>query len=159
APATAVPGTQVTLTATFTSSVASSPLLGVEIYSPGGATLTFQKWFRNDSFAAGEQRSYPITWSVPNAAALGTYGVTLSAYSQGWKSLFGIKPSAATLAVNAAAAPPSATPAPTAIPGGTPPPGATQPTAPTSTPPPAPTATAAPLPTFAATSSVAPSSS
>src|SRR6266581_1211294 len=144
-PANAVPGTPVTLTATFTSSVASDPILGVEVYSPGGATLAFQKWIHSDTFAAGQQRSYPITWSVPPGAALGTYSVTVSAYSSGWKALFGLKVSAATFAVNVAAVP-SPTPAPTSVPTATPGAGATQTPAPTSTPTPAPTATAAPTP-------------
>ena len=155
APATAVPGTQVTMSATFASSAASSPILGVEIYSPGGATLAFQKWIHNENFAAGDQRTFPITWSVPNGAALGTYSVTLSAYAQGWKSLFGLKQSAATFAVNVAASPPSATPVP--VPG-TATPGATQPAATSPAQTAAPTPTAAPSPSFAATSSVTPNS-
>src|SRR5437899_5030988 len=157
-PATAVPGASVKLTATFTSSVASDPILGVEVYSPGGASLAFQKWIHSDSFAPGEQRTYPITWAVPAGASLGTYSVTVSAYSSGWKDLYGLKASAATFAVNVVVPPPSPTPAPTSVPTATPGPGATQTAAPTSTPTPAPTATAAPTPSFTATSSVAPTS-
>jgi hypothetical protein len=106
------------ITAAFTSSSAVTALVGVEIYAPGGATIAFQKWFDGQSFAAGAQRAFPVTWQVPSSAALGTYTVSLRAYAPGWTSLFSTKDSAATFAV---AAPSTTAPdvgsAPTPAPG------------------------------------------
>jgi endoglucanase len=159
-------GDTVKITATFRSATPSSALVGVEVYAPGGTTLVYQKWFHNESFASGEQRSYPMTWQVPDSTAIGTYSVNVSAYSPGWKTLYGTKPLAATFVVNAAAvqAPPPAattTPAPAAA-APTPTPAAPQQstppttappatTAPLATPTPVQTATGAPLPTATAT--------
>src|SRR5437867_2138256 len=154
-PANTVPGGSVKLTATFTSATVSSAVVGVEVYSPGRATLAYQKWFHNESFAAGEQRAYPISWSVPAGAGLGTYSVTLSAYSQDWKALYGLKASAAAFSVNAATV--QSTPAPTAVSTAAPSPGSTQIPPPTSPPTVAPTLPP-PAPGFTTTSSVAPAS-
>jgi len=169
-------GDTVKIAATFRSATLSSAFVGVEVYAPGGTTLAYQKWFPNESFAAGELRSYSMTWQLPDGMALGTYSVNVSAYSPGWKTLYGSKPAAATFVVNAAAfqpvppgstataapAVPAATPTPAPAQQSTPPttlPSAT--TAPPATPTPAPaqtgTASLPPTATPAATATAAPS--
>ena len=120
-PITVVAGTAAQIEATFTSSIASKDVLGVEVRGPGNATLAYQRWFHAEVFAAGEKKAYPMTWLVPFDAVLGTYTVSLTAYSDGWKTLFGANVSAATFGVTQAAAQSSPTPPPT----GTNPPGAT----------------------------------
>jgi hypothetical protein len=113
APLSVSSGEMATISAAFTSSSAATALVGLEVYTPGGTALAFQKWFDTQSFAAGETRSYPVVWQVPADAALGTYSVSLRAYAPGWKSLFNTKDAAATFAVDAPAvarptAPPNA---------------------------------------------------
>src|SRR5438445_213796 len=130
---------------------ASSALVDVEIWAPSALAPTYQVWFDNQSFAAGQQRSYPATWQVPVTAGLGTYTVKLAVYAPSWATLYTTVSPAATFTVTAAATP-SPTPTPT-----TPPPTATPtptptPTAPgTATPTGPPTATPTPTPTSAPT--------
>jgi endoglucanase len=147
-PARVTLGGTVTISASFESLIDGTAVVGVEVYEPGGASIAFQKWFHNESFTAGQRRTYPVNWSVPGGAKLGTYLVNVSAYSTGWKTLFGSKPSVATLAVEAQATPTVApTSAPTVAPTVAPvvPPPAS--TAPATASPPAATAPAAPTPT------------
>ncbi len=160
-------GQAVKVTTTVKSIVASSAVIGVDVYSPGGSTVAFEKWFHNENFGAGEERTYPISWTIPAGATLGTYRVDVSAYAVGWKSLFGAKAAAASFSVAAAAVPPTPAPtsAPTTAPTSVPPTGATMtptgaPTTavPTATPAASPTAAPTPAPSFSAASSVTPAS-
>jgi endoglucanase len=113
-------GGSATITAGFTSSAATTALVGVEVYTPDGLTLAFQKWFEGQSFASGEPRSFAVTWQVPTSAALGTYTVALRAFAPGWTTLLSKKDEAATLVVTAPSpAAASAAPAATAGPDGT----------------------------------------
>ena len=106
-------GESANISAAFTSSAATTALVGVEINTPEGATLAYQKWFEGQSFASGESRSFPVSWQVPSTATLGTYTVTLRAFAPGWKTLLGAQYSATTFSVSApVAAAPAATPAP-----------------------------------------------
>ena len=112
-PATATAGSTVDIKASFTSATATSAIVGVEVFAPGATTLAYQKWFDNETFAAGETRSYTVTWLVPAAATPGDYTVNLRVFSPGWKTLWGGKQSAAQFGVSLPAA---ATLGPTAAP-------------------------------------------
>src|SRR5207249_237714 len=90
-PLTTAANQSVKVTTTVTSLIASTAVIGIDVYAPGGSTVAFEKWFHNESFGAGEQRTYPISWTIPAGATLGTYRVDVSAYAVGWKSLFGAK--------------------------------------------------------------------
>ncbi|MGH2492974.1 MAG: hypothetical protein ACRDF9_15875, partial [Candidatus Limnocylindria bacterium] len=119
APLSVSSGELATITVAFTSASAATALVGLEVYTPDGTALAFQKWFEPQTFAAGEQRTFPAVWQVPANAALGTYSVSLRAYAPGWKSLFSSKDAAAKLIVAAPGAVPAtssnpATAAPTA---------------------------------------------
>jgi hypothetical protein len=107
-------GASATITVSFRSASATSALLGLEIYAPGGGSLAYQKWFDEQTFAAGEQRVFAVTWQVPATAVLGKYSVSLRAFAPGWKTLYGSKDGAATLSI---AAPVQAA-QPTTAPGG-----------------------------------------
>ncbi|HEY9326268.1 MAG TPA: hypothetical protein VIS26_06835, partial [Candidatus Limnocylindria bacterium] len=109
-------GEAASITAAFTSSAATTALVGVEIYTPEGTTLAFQKWFEGQSFTPGEPRSFPITWQLPITAAVGDYTVSLRAFAPGWKSQLGAKDGAATFSV---AEPIAAAPTATAVPAAT----------------------------------------
>ena len=157
-PSATTTGQTVTVNTTVTSSAATSAVIGVVVFTPGGMSLAFQKWFQNESFGAGEQRTYPVSWTVPAGAALGTYSVDVSAYALGWKLFFGAKSGASKFSVAAAAVPTSApTPTPPAGANATPTPTTPPGTTGGATPTPATTPTAAPTPvpgpSFAATSS------
>ena len=148
----AVGGT-VGITATFMSDIASSATVGVEIYAPGGATLVYQKWFRNETFTARHQRAYQIPWTAPAGTAIGTYTVTAAAYSSGWKTQYGLKSAAASFSVSAVTTPaPVATASPLPTPVST---STAAPTLPAATPP-GPTMTSAPTPIPTATGLTSP---
>jgi hypothetical protein len=57
--------------------------MDIEIFSPSGAKV-YQTWFDNQSFAAGQQRTYTVSWTVPTNAAGGSYRVALGAFPPGW---------------------------------------------------------------------------
>src|SRR5205807_7523700 len=101
-PLTAAANQSVNVTTTVTSLIPSTAVIGIDVYAPGGSTVAFEKWFHNESFGAGEQRTYPISWTIPAGATLGTYRIDVSAYAVGWKALFGAKIAAATFSVAAA---------------------------------------------------------
>ncbi len=163
-PRVVVRGGTANITATFTSSVAVSAVVGVTVYAPGGSSVVYQKWFEKESFASDVSRSFTVPWTVSSAAALGTYRVSVTAYSNNWKALYGSMSDAAVVEVVQPAAPTSSpTPNPTdsvtVPPGATPPPATTAPTPTTIAPTPAPTSTVAPArPTFAQTATVSPAS-
>jgi endoglucanase len=114
APASVSAGNAASITAALASSTATTALVGVEVYTPDGATLAFQTWFDPQTFAPGESRSYPVTWQVPASAAVGTYTVLLRAFAPGWTKQLSSE-EVATFAVSAPiAAAPSATAAPAA---------------------------------------------
>ena len=123
---------------TVTSATAVNTLIDVEIWAPGGTAAVYQVWFDNQSFTAGQQRSYPVRWQIPAGAAQGTYTVKLGVFAPAWQSLYTYADLAATFAVTAAVATP--TPTPTATPSAT------------ASPSPAPSPTG--LPTFTASASV-----
>src|SRR5687767_2909083 len=59
APQSVSAGDVASIAAAFTSSTATTALVGVEVYTPDGAAPAFQKWFEAQTFAPGEARSYP----------------------------------------------------------------------------------------------------
>src|SRR5438552_1576494 len=137
APASVSPGAQVSITATYLTPIAGAAVIGVGVFAPGHASLVYQQWLHNETFGAGESRSYQFTWTVPASAASGTYVVNANAYSTGWRILYGSNNSAASFnVVSGPAQPvPTATVAPTFVP-----PSVTSTPAPTALP----TATSAP---------------
>ncbi len=159
--ASAATGSSITITATFTSVTASTAVLGVDVSAPGGATLVHQKWFDAQTFAAGEQRVYPVTWQIPATAALGAYSVNLRVLGADWTTLYLASDATATFSVVAAPVPPAATAGPAqtpdAVPFGV---SERRPARPTAAPSargtPGPTASAAPTITAAATAASGP---
>jgi len=154
APASVSPGAQVSITATYLTPIAGAAVIGVGVFAPGHASLVYQQWLHNETFGAGESRSYQFTWTVPASAASGTYVVNANAYSTGWRILYGSNNSAASFnVVSGPAQPvPTATVAPTFVP-----PSVTSTPAPTALPTAtsAPTTLPSPAPSFTATASSA----
>ena len=139
-PPSVVSGGSVTITATAVSATAvSGAIVDLYIYAPGGTTQMSELFFTNQTFTAGQSRSYPWTWTSPAGTPAGTYIVKLGVASAGWAQTYSWNNQAASFALAAPLATPtpvpSATPAPTAAPtpgpsptpGPTPPPGAALP--------------------------------
>jgi hypothetical protein len=132
APSGVSPGGTVTVTASVTSATAATVLVDVEGYSPSGGKV-FQQSFDNESFTAGQTKSYPVSWAVPATAATGTYTVKVGIFAPAWGTLYSWNDNAAQFAVTAATATPtsgSSTSTPTSGPTAT----ATVALSPTSTP-------------------------
>jgi endoglucanase len=127
-PTTVSPGGTVTVTTSVTSATAATVIVEVYVYAPDGTTLLNEQWFDNQTFAAGQRRTYTTSWQVPAGSAAGVYNIDLGVFALGWSTRYSWTDGAATFTVTAPATPaptpsatpaptPSATPAPTAAPG------------------------------------------
>lgn len=111
APLTAVPaGSTAAITATVTSSTASTVLVDVEIFNPQAEKVHVQG-FDNESFTANQQRSFTVNWPVPMTAPLGQYTVKVGVFAPGWGTLLHWNNNAAQFSVSVAPSP-SPTPLP-----------------------------------------------
>ncbi|HEY8171552.1 MAG TPA: hypothetical protein VIH21_00570, partial [Dehalococcoidia bacterium] len=63
-----------------------SVLVDVEVYCPTGARV-FQRYYDNQSLAAGVVKRYMAGWNVPANAAKGTYTMKIGIFTPGWGSL------------------------------------------------------------------------
>jgi hypothetical protein len=109
------PGGSTTITAAVTSGSAVSVLVDVEVYRMSDWTKVHQVFFDNQPFAAGQQRFYPVTWTVPANAAAGPYRVMIGVFHPGdWSPTYSWNDSAGSLSVGAGAPTPTPTPAPVA---------------------------------------------
>ena len=86
------------INASVTSATAESVLVDIEVYGPTGAKV-YQEYFDSQVLAAGETRSYPITWAIPGNAATGTYRVKIGIFSPGWGTLYEWNDSASQFSV------------------------------------------------------------
>jgi hypothetical protein len=91
-------GTTVNVNASVKSVSAEPVLVDVEVYSPGG-TKVFQQAFDNQSFAAGQTKSYTAQWAIPANAATGRYTVKVGVFSPGWGTFYNWNPDAGTITV------------------------------------------------------------
>jgi concanavalin A-like lectin/glucanase superfamily protein len=134
-PASLAAGQSTTISVAVTSGSTRSALVDVEIYSPSGGQV-FQQWFDNQTFTAGQARSFNLTWAVPIGTASGDYSIQVGVFGVNWNGQYDWNDKAGLVSVGS----PAATATPTATPGASPSPSAT-PTAP-STPTASATATA-----------------
>ena len=132
--ATVAPGGNLGITSAVTSATTGNFLVDVEIYGPSGAKVHQQYW-DNQSFAAGETKSFTTTWVVPTTVVTGAYSVKIGVFAPGWGTLHHWNSAAGQFSVGSASS--TATPTPTSTPV------ATNTPAPTNTP----AATATPTPT------------
>lgn len=77
---------------------AGSALIDVEVYSPSGAKV-HQQVYDNQSFAAGQTRTYQPNWTVPTNAAVGQYTVKVGIFRPGWGAMSHWNNQAATFTV------------------------------------------------------------
>ncbi|HEX8968771.1 MAG TPA: hypothetical protein VF937_12875, partial [Chloroflexota bacterium] len=126
-PASAAPSQSVSITTSVTSSQASIVLVDVEVYDPSNLKV-FQQYWDNQSFSAGQTRTYVANWVIASTAASGAYTVDVGVFAPGWGTVYSWRAGAASVSVGTTAL---ATSTPTPLP-------------PTSTPTPTSTATAVP---------------
>ena len=86
-PSSVPPGQTADSTSSVTSSTASSVLVDVEVDSPGGGKVAQQFW-DNQTFTAGQTRSYAMNWSVPTNSTAGAYSIQIGIFSPGWATLY-----------------------------------------------------------------------
>jgi len=113
-PASVAVGGTTQITDAVTSASATTALVDIEIWDPTATTKVFQVWYDNQTFSAGQTRSYTPSWSVPSGSTAGTYDVRLCVYTPAWTQKYGCN--SAGLAVTAPAATPTPAPVPTAPP-------------------------------------------
>src|ERR687885_2227160 len=97
-PSTVAAGNTTAITATVSSPSPLTGLVDVEVYDPSGARA-LQQSFDGQTFAAGQTRAYPVSWSVPANALPGTYTVKIGVFAPGWASLYQWNDAAAQLQV------------------------------------------------------------
>ncbi len=76
----------------------SKVLVDLEVFSIGGVKA-YQQYWDNQSFAAGQTRSYTANWAVPAGLAKGTYSVRIGIFSTGWGTLYAWNDTAGTMIV------------------------------------------------------------
>jgi hypothetical protein len=119
-PATVAPGGTADVIANVTSAAASTVLIDLEVHGPGGA-LVAQKYSDNQTFAAGETKSFELNWGTPAGSAPGSYTIAIGVFSPGWGTLRAWNNQAAVFAVGnaqptaTASATPTVTRTPTAV--------------------------------------------
>jgi len=82
-PTTVVAGQTTQIDASVTSASAGSVLVDVEVYSPTGGKV-FQKAWDQQTFTAGQRRTFTTPWTVPSSAATGQYVVRIGIFTPGW---------------------------------------------------------------------------
>lgn len=145
-PGTLNQGQSATITARVRSRIAITVLVDVEIFDSMGRRV-HQRWFDNQAFAAGQERTYSLTWQVPATARLGRYAVKIGIFSPGWASTLAWNDAAGQFTVERpASSSPTATSTPATTSTATP---TSTPVPPTPTPvPPTPTPSATAQPSF-----------
>jgi hypothetical protein len=115
-PSSVAQGTSTSLTASVTSSAAATALVDLEVYDTAG-TKVFQQAWDNQSFTAGQTRTFSAPWQVSTTAATGTYTLALGVFSPAWGTLYSWNASAGALTVKTSV---PATSTPTPLPTSTP---------------------------------------
>jgi hypothetical protein len=82
-----IAGQSVQIQVFVTSAAASTALVDVEIYSTSGTKL-YQQWWDNQTFIAGQQRTYTANWIVPATTAAGTANIRIGVFKPGWGTVY-----------------------------------------------------------------------
>ena len=113
-PAGVAPGGTVSITANVTSAAAGTFIVDVEVHNPADSNI-HQQYFENQTFTAGQTRSYPVTWNVPAGTASGTYTVQIGTFNPGWGTNYAWNSYAANIAVGTTAPTPTSTAIPAPV--------------------------------------------
>jgi hypothetical protein len=91
------PGTAA-ITTSVKSATATSTLIDVEVYNAAGSRV-FQQVWDNQSFTAGQTRTFTASYAVPSNAGTGTYTVMVGEFSPGWGTVYAWNGGAGTFSV------------------------------------------------------------
>ena len=80
------------------SATASSVAIDLEVYDSSGARVFQQAW-NNQSFNAGQTRSFTVGWTSPANANTGTYTMKVGVFSSNWSTLYSWNNQAGTFQV------------------------------------------------------------
>lgn len=110
-PASPQTNTNAVITANITNSGATlqQGIVDIEVYNQAG-TKVYQQFYGNQTINSGESRAYSPTW---NAAAAGTYRVTVGVFNSDWTQNYLWNNQAATVTVGGSTQPPPTNPPPT----------------------------------------------
>ena len=96
-PESASAGQTVALSASITSSCATSALFDFEIYNAGGQKV-WQTW-QDHTPLSGATQTFTANWLVPAGQAAGTYTLKLGVFGPGWTPLYGWDNGATTITI------------------------------------------------------------
>ncbi|WP_438444213.1 fibronectin type III domain-containing protein [Gorillibacterium sp. sgz5001074] len=117
-PAKAERGQTVRVDAKVKSTGNVTALIQIGVYDPSGDKVA-EKVLDYQMLKAGVESVYPVYWSAPENAELGTYTVRMGLYRAGWlKLLYHLDWNAGTFTVVKASDPPPPDETPPAVPGG-----------------------------------------
>jgi hypothetical protein len=168
-PSSVVAGASVAVATSVTSATAATALVDVEVWDTGGTIPAYQIWFANQTFAAGEQRWFPVTWQVPATTGPGSYVVKLSVDSTDWGIQYAVvtgpsitvvrpTPTTSPTPTSTSSSTPTTAPMPSPTLSASATPTAAPTAVPTATPTATPAVTATPTPSFGLSATVSPSS-
>jgi hypothetical protein len=84
-PGSAAPGQTVAITANVTSATASNVVIDVEVHDPADHTIYHWYW-ETETFAAGQTKTYQVSWPVLASDEPGTYHVQVGVFTPSWVS-------------------------------------------------------------------------
>ena len=88
----------ITTTITDTGGPATGILVDMEVYDAANAKI-HQQVTTNQTFAAGQSRTFQWTWTVPAGQAPATYTIKIGVFSGDWTTLYTWHNSAGSLTV------------------------------------------------------------
>jgi hypothetical protein len=103
-PNPANPGANMTATARFTASCATTGLVDFEVYN-GTNQQVWQTW-QDRQALSGAAQTFSATWAVPASQASGTYYLKIGVFAPNWAAFYGWQ-NAETFSVAAAPTPPA----------------------------------------------------
>jgi hypothetical protein len=87
------------ITVSTTSATSATALVDVEMYDSTWKKV-FQQFWDNQTFSAGQPRTFTATWTPPSTLVPGTYTVMVGIFSTGWGTLYNWNSNATTLTLN-----------------------------------------------------------
>ncbi|MDQ6675342.1 MAG: glycoside hydrolase family 5 protein [Chloroflexota bacterium] len=86
-PGSVSPGAQTSIIVSVSSASAARAAVDVEVYDSSGKSV-LEHAYDDQSFAAGEKKTYSFTWAVPSNAPRGAYSVQSGVFSTDWNTQY-----------------------------------------------------------------------
>jgi hypothetical protein len=113
-PVSGPPGSNFSLQASIKASAAASALVDMEVYDAGGNKV-YQQFADNQSFSAGQTRSFNFNWASPSNQTSGQYTLSVGVFTSDWRTNYAWSGNAASFNLSS-----GVNPTPTSTPGLTP---------------------------------------